>query len=346
MKKLITLSAFIVLFSISSAFALPNFWYSGVAYNAGGQIINTSPLASVEVTVSDGTNTMIQTIPNVPVNAFGIFNVFVNGPGLSSVTMKSNSSILIKVNDVTCIGSALSSINLSSYNYGDYIELNSSEVNGVLPVQNGGTGRSSLTNNALLAGNNAGNVQSLPYGTNGQILTSNGNGSLPTWVDPNESSTKTRAILISPHMCANSTLVTYPPGYSRQVLEFPANNSTSSGKTQIDLPIPPDWDRTTNMQLEVYYSAALTGNIYFLMWAKGYKIGDYGYVSGYNMTQYAPVENPYTLYSFTKTISASQFNSADVLFFLSLMRYDYAGYGDDNEGVVYVHSIKLTYTSL
>lgn len=346
MKKLITLSAIAMIFAITSAFALPNFWYSGVAYNSSGQIITISPLASVEVTVSDGTNTMIQTIPNVPVNAFGIFNVFLNGPGLASVTMKPNTTIMIKVNGVTCVGAALSTINAASYNFGDYVELNSSEVTGVLPVANGGTGRSSLTNNALLAGNNAGNVQSLPYGTNGQILTSNGNANLPSWVNPTTYSTKTKSILLSPHMFANCATVSYPPGYPRQVLEFPANGSTMSGQTQMDLPVPSDWDRTTNMYLEVNYSAVQTGNVSFLLLVYGYEIGEANYVIGYNMTEDAPVANPYTLYSFTKTIYSGNISSSDVLFSVGLIRYDYAGYGDDNNGVVYVHSVKLTYTSL
>ena len=55
-----------------------------------------------------------------------------------------------------------------------------------LPISaaNGGTGRSSLTADELLAGNGTGAVQSLAAGTSGQVLTSNGPGTLPSFATP------------------------------------------------------------------------------------------------------------------------------------------------------------------
>ncbi len=46
----------------------------------------------------------------------------------------------------------------------------------------GGTGSSTLSANELFVGNGTGNVLSLGWGTSGQFLSSNGVGSLPTWV--------------------------------------------------------------------------------------------------------------------------------------------------------------------
>jgi hypothetical protein len=59
-------------------------------------------------------------------------------------------------------------------------------VSGVVATANGGTGLSSLTTYALLAGGttSTGNVQQVSgTGTSGQLLTSNGAGALPTWQD-------------------------------------------------------------------------------------------------------------------------------------------------------------------
>lgn len=107
MKKIL-ITIFVLLGFISTnTFSLPNFWYSGVAYNASGQIVTTSPLATVEVSVTDGTNSMTQTINNVPVNAFGVFTVFINGAGLGSVNMLAGTRIMVKVNGITVAGESL-----------------------------------------------------------------------------------------------------------------------------------------------------------------------------------------------------------------------------------------------
>ena len=60
-----------------------------------------------------------------------------------------------------------------------------SEVSGVLPVANGGTGKSSLTAHGLLAGGTTGtgNLQQIANGTAGKVLTANGTGSLPSFQD-------------------------------------------------------------------------------------------------------------------------------------------------------------------
>ncbi|MBP6892543.1 hypothetical protein KBB68_03085 [Candidatus Babeliales bacterium] len=56
-----------------------------------------------------------------------------------------------------------------------------------LPVAQGGTGNSSITINALIAGgiSEISPLQTISPGTAGQILTSAGAGALPTWTKPN-----------------------------------------------------------------------------------------------------------------------------------------------------------------
>jgi len=58
-----------------------------------------------------------------------------------------------------------------------------SEVTGVLPVANGGTGKAALTTHGLLAGGTTGTgaFQQVSNGTAGHLLTSNGAGSLPSF---------------------------------------------------------------------------------------------------------------------------------------------------------------------
>lgn len=56
-----------------------------------------------------------------------------------------------------------------------------SQVTGVLPVANGGTGASTFTDGGVLIGNTTGAIQVTTAGTAGQVLTSNGAGIDPTF---------------------------------------------------------------------------------------------------------------------------------------------------------------------
>lgn len=58
-----------------------------------------------------------------------------------------------------------------------------SEVTGVLPVANGGTGKATLTTHGVLAGGTTGTgaLQQIANGTAGRLLTSNGTGALPSF---------------------------------------------------------------------------------------------------------------------------------------------------------------------
>ncbi len=70
------------------------------------------------------------------------------------------------------------------------------DVTGTLPVGNGGTGRTSHTAYALLAGGttSSGAQQSLGTGTSGQLLASGGSAALPTWASGTTINTSSGAI--------------------------------------------------------------------------------------------------------------------------------------------------------
>jgi hypothetical protein len=71
------------------------------------------------------------------------------------------------------------------------VVLASTDVSGVLPVSNGGTGASTLASNGLLYGNGTGAVNVTTAGTTGQLLLTN--GSTPTFTTMNGDATITAA---------------------------------------------------------------------------------------------------------------------------------------------------------
>jgi hypothetical protein len=130
MKKIITLSAIAMIFAITSAFALPigipNFWYSGVAYNGNGQVIPNTQI-EVLINLNDGANSYSEQFvapSTVLTDAFGIFTVQVGtgaglGGSLATIQMKSNTQLTVQVRTiggswVTVKGSALSQTMIES----------------------------------------------------------------------------------------------------------------------------------------------------------------------------------------------------------------------------------------
>ncbi|OGU56256.1 MAG: hypothetical protein A2X64_10120 [Ignavibacteria bacterium GWF2_33_9] len=104
MRKLSLL--LVLLFAVTTAYSLPNFWYSGIAYNAAGQIITSGPLAQVDITIDDGINSATQSFFGVPVDAFGVFTVHITGAG--ALTMNAGTQITVQVNGVIVSGEPLS----------------------------------------------------------------------------------------------------------------------------------------------------------------------------------------------------------------------------------------------
>jgi hypothetical protein len=81
------------------------------------------------------------------------------------------------VNGMTLTGSVTTSGSLTLGGTLSGVDL-TTQVTGVLPVANGGTGASSLTANRVLLGNGTSALQTVAPGTNGNVLVSNGT----TWV--------------------------------------------------------------------------------------------------------------------------------------------------------------------
>lgn len=157
----------------------------------------------------------------------------------------------------------------------------------------------------------------------------------------------TKEILISPLQLNNSSNVMYPPGYPRQVILCPGDNSTVSGNTQIDIPIPSDWDGT-DMNVEIYYSASDTGNLNMSFTLNTFAIGDLNYTST-GAGGCETVGSAYTLYKMIRTIYGSGIDPNDELMTIQLSRYDYIFAGmmcpDTNNGDAYIHGIRITYNA-
>jgi hypothetical protein len=109
MKKLYISIAIIFVTITSLSYSLPNFKYSAIAYTSPGQIITKSPLANVEISITDGSNVVTQSFTNVPVNEQGVFSLNVNTPELRKIKMVTGTNIIIKVNEVKVIDLPLSS---------------------------------------------------------------------------------------------------------------------------------------------------------------------------------------------------------------------------------------------
>ena len=91
-------------------------------------------------------------------------------------------------------------ISFSAANNAIYSTSSSALTAGTLPVAAGGTGNSSLTAYAIIAGGttSTGALQQVSgLGTSGQVLTSSGAGALPTWQTPTGGATKAQAIAYS-----------------------------------------------------------------------------------------------------------------------------------------------------
>lgn len=196
MKRFISIIFVMTMFITLNSFALPNFWYSAVAYNSLGQVITTGPLAQVDVTITDGVNSASQTFLGVPVDAFGIFNIYVTGAG--SINMVAGTKITILVNGVTVTGAPLSSIINYGYHFGDFIDLGS-EVAGILPdanvaddlTINGGT----INNTVIGATTPANGTFENLYVPNGETVLDNGTSTKPITLRANANGAQSNAIV-------------------------------------------------------------------------------------------------------------------------------------------------------
>lgn len=152
MKKFLPAVLFFIAFFFGTTFALPNFWFSGVAYNTSGQVLPGTPV-EVLINLNDGANTFSEQFVSPSIiltDAFGIFSVQV-GTGsnlsgsLAAVIMKANTQLKVQVRTIG----------------GSWVTVNGSPLT-----------------QSILDATSAAKAFSFPNskGTDGQVLTSDGNG--------------------------------------------------------------------------------------------------------------------------------------------------------------------------
>jgi hypothetical protein len=156
-------------------------------------------------------------------------------------------------------------------------------------------------------------------------------------------------ILIQPHEVTTNTSVSYPPGYSINLIPFPEGTGTLMGGVLIPLMMPSNWNRG-NVTVTFYYScSAADGDIYFKTGARRYGTGDVNItypVAGFDLTPAAA----WTLYKHTFTQSVGDYNANSVddsLLIINFSRYGYQPqtYGDTNTGDMYIHGIRIVYST-
>lgn len=128
-------------------------------------ITNSAPDQVVSLTGS-GTTSISGTYPNFTISSADQYS--------GTVTSVSGTG---SVNGITLSGSVTSSGSLTLGGTLSNVSL-TTQVSGILPVANGGTGLSTVTANAVVLGNGTSALQAVAPGTAGNVLTSNGT----TWV--------------------------------------------------------------------------------------------------------------------------------------------------------------------
>ena len=156
-------------------------------------------------------------------------------------------------------------------------------------------------------------------------------------------------ILIHPHMVATNASVSYPPGYSINLIPFPEGTNTLMGGVLIPIMMPSNWNKG-NVVVTFYYScSAADGDIYFKTGARRYGTGDQNItypVAGFDLTPAAA----WTLYKHSYTQSVVDYNANstdDTILILNFSRYGYQPqtYGDTNTGNMYIHGIRVAFST-
>ena len=156
-------------------------------------------------------------------------------------------------------------------------------------------------------------------------------------------------IFIQPHEVTTNTSVSYPPGYSINLIPFPEGTGTVMGGVLIPLMMPSNWNRG-NVTVTFYYScSAADGNIRFNTGARRYGTGDVNItypVSPFYLTPSAA----WTLNKHTYTQSVLDYSTGsgdDSILIINFSRYAYQpqNYGDTNTGDMYIHGIRIAYST-
>ena len=231
-----------------------------------------------------------------------------------------------------------------------------------------GNNNTAIGNGADVASNNLSNVTAIGYGatvsvsntiqlgnSNVTLVQTSGTISATAFVGDGSGLTGvsgasyTNEILIHPHEVTTNASVSYPPGYSINLIPFPEGTSTLQGGVLIPLMMPSNWNKG-NVSITFYWScSAADGDIYFNTGARKYGTGDLNItypVAGFDLTPSAA----WTLYkhTFTQTVGDYNSNSSDDnLLIINFSRYGYqpSTYGDTNTGNMYIHGIKIGYST-
>ena len=223
--------------------------------------------------------------------------------------------------------------------------------NGADVASNNLTNATAIGNGAIVTASNTiqlGSASVTLVQTSGTISATAfvGNGSGLTGVS---GASYTNEILIHPHEVTTNASVSYPPGYSINLIPFPEGTSTLQGGVLIPLMMPSNWNKG-NVSITFYWScSAADGDIYFNTGARKYGTGDLNItypVAGFDLTPSAA----WTLYkhTFTQTVGDYNSNSSDDnLLIINFSRYGYqpSTYGDTNTGNMYIHGIKIGYST-
>ena len=261
---------------------------------------------------------------------------------LGYVTLKNNT----QGDNNTAVGSRAGEVLNTNSNSNTFLGSGADTVSGTT-INNStaiGSGAIVATNNTIQLGNS--NVALVK--TSGTISATAfvGDGSGLTGVS---GASYTNEILIHPHEVTTNASVSYPPGYSINLIPFPEGTSTLQGGVLIPLMMPSNWNKG-NVSITFYWScSAADGDINFNTGAKKYGTGDVNItypVAGFDLTPSAA----WTLYkhTFTQTVGDYSGNSSDDnLLIINFSRYGYdpSTYGDTNTGNMYIHGIKIGYST-
>lgn len=212
-----------------------------------------------------------------------------------------------------------------------------------------------LGNTSVTSVQTSGVVSATGFETTGTVTATSfvGDGSGLTNLPSSSLNASTTArlseIFIQPHEVTTNTSVSYPPGYSINLIPFPEGTGTVMGGVLIPLMMPSNWNRG-NLTVTFYYScSAADGNIRFNTGARRYGTGDVNItypVSPFFLTPSAA----WTLNKHTYTQSVGDYNANSVddsLLIINFSRYAYQpqNYGDTNTGDMYIHGIRIAYST-
>jgi hypothetical protein len=154
--------------------------YSGSVTGTGSTVLANSPtLTGTPLTPTAGTGTNTTQIAST---AF-VANTLASSPALGGTPTAATASAGTTTTQLattqfvgTAVNNATSALGTMSTQNANNVNITGGNISGItdLAVSDGGTGRSSLTSNALVVGNGSGALNTVSPGSNGQVLTSSG----------------------------------------------------------------------------------------------------------------------------------------------------------------------------